>query len=112
MVNEDTTADALMLQKENARLRKELEMFRQLQQVGAIAQCSCSFLLDTPDTPNLGAAPRKCAPQIMHASGLSLSCCASGCALALLAEVASQEMLLSGQTCLLNGMMMSRQACL
>lgn len=33
VVNEDTTADALLLQKENERLRKELDMFRQLQQV-------------------------------------------------------------------------------
>ncbi|KAL0052764.1 hypothetical protein WJX82_007311 [Trebouxia sp. C0006] len=32
VVNEDTTADALLLQKENERLRKELEMYRQLQQ--------------------------------------------------------------------------------
>ena len=33
VVNEDTTADALLLQKENERLRKELGIFRQLQQV-------------------------------------------------------------------------------
>ncbi|KAL0021379.1 hypothetical protein WJX77_010218 [Trebouxia sp. C0004] len=32
VVNEDTTADALLLQKENERLRKELEMYRHLQQ--------------------------------------------------------------------------------
>ncbi|KAL0036686.1 hypothetical protein WJX79_005705 [Trebouxia sp. C0005] len=32
VVNEDTTADASLLQKENERLRKELEMFWQLQQ--------------------------------------------------------------------------------
>ena len=33
VVNEDTTVDALLLQKENERLRKELGLFRQLQQV-------------------------------------------------------------------------------
>lgn len=33
VVNEDTTADALLLHKENERLRKELGIFRQLQQV-------------------------------------------------------------------------------
>ena len=39
-MNEDTTADALQLQKENERLRKELEMFRQLQQVSQMLFCS------------------------------------------------------------------------
>jgi len=39
-VNEDTTADALLLQKENERLRKELEMYRQLQQVCTVAKTS------------------------------------------------------------------------
>lgn len=34
VVNEDTTADATALQKENFRLRKELEMYRELQKVG------------------------------------------------------------------------------
>ena len=33
VVNEDTTADAASLQKENGRLRKELEMYRELQRV-------------------------------------------------------------------------------
>ena len=35
VVNEDRTSDALLLQKENERLRKELDMFRQLQQVSS-----------------------------------------------------------------------------
>ena len=39
-MNEDTTADALLLQKENERLRKELEMYRQLQQVCTVAKTS------------------------------------------------------------------------
>ncbi len=39
-MNEDTTADALLLQKENERLRKELEMYRQLQQVCLVAKTS------------------------------------------------------------------------
>ena len=34
VVNEDTTADAALLQTENARLRRELNMFRHLHQVG------------------------------------------------------------------------------
>ncbi len=38
VVNEDTTADVLMLQKENERLRKELDIFRHLQQVRSILQ--------------------------------------------------------------------------
>ena len=43
VVNEDTTADALLLHKENERLRKELEMFRQLQQVTLCCHhCHCS----------------------------------------------------------------------
>ena len=36
VVNEDSTADALLLQKENDRLRRELDMFRPLQQVIAL----------------------------------------------------------------------------
>ena len=39
-MNEDTTADALLLQKENERLRKEVEMYRQLQQVCTVAKTS------------------------------------------------------------------------
>ena len=43
VVNEDTTADALLLHKENERLRKELDMFRQLQQVTPCCHhCHCS----------------------------------------------------------------------
>lgn len=36
VVNEDTTADAASLQKENERLRKELEMYRELQRVRVV----------------------------------------------------------------------------
>ena len=39
-MNEDTTADALLLQKDNERLRKEVEMYRQLQQVCTVAKTS------------------------------------------------------------------------
>ena len=48
VVNEGTTADALLLQKENERLRKELEMYRQLQQVCTVANVSpcCWSALD------------------------------------------------------------------
>lgn len=48
VVNEDTTADALLLQKENERLRKELDMFRQVQQVNHAAitiTAQCQLLL-------------------------------------------------------------------
>ena len=43
VVNEDSTADALVLQKENHRLRQELDMFRQLQQVMLRPLNCCRF---------------------------------------------------------------------
>ena len=108
VVNEDTTADALMLQKENARLRKELEMFRQLQQVGPIAQCSCNFLARNPRHAKFGCSPMK-VRGANHA--LFWLCHCPAVLIALLAEVAaSVEMLLPGHTFLPNGMMLSRQA--
>ena len=44
VVNEDTTADAAVLQKENERLRKELDMYRQLQQVCSPSLQLCMLL--------------------------------------------------------------------